>query len=109
MVGETLYVREIEGGVRELAAPDAPDTYWGLAEFIAAEEMERYRGHWWSPDASKLAATHVDEREVQVWYISDPTDPARRAPGRSATRRPARTTPSSRCGCSTSRAASASR
>ena len=37
---------------------------------------ERYRGHWWSPDASKLAAAHVDEREVQVWYISDPTDPA---------------------------------
>jgi dipeptidyl-peptidase 4 len=76
VVDGTLYVREIEGGVRELASPDAPDTYWGLAEFIAAEEMERYRGHWWSPDATKLAATQVDEREVQVWFISDPTDPA---------------------------------
>ena len=76
VVDGTLYVREIEGGVRELASPDAPDTYWGLAEFIAAEEMERYRGHWWSPDASKLAATHVDEREVLTWFISDPTDPA---------------------------------
>ena len=38
--------------------------------------MERYRGHWWSPDASKLAATHVDERDVLTWFISDPTDPA---------------------------------
>jgi dipeptidyl-peptidase-4 len=76
VVEGTLHVREIEGGVRELASPDATDTYWGLAEFVAAEEMRRFRGHWWSPDGSSLAATHVDERDVQVWQISDPTDPA---------------------------------
>ena len=76
VVGGTLHVREIEGGVRELASPDAPDTYWGLAEFVAAEEMDRNRGHWWSPDGSKLAAAHVDEREVSIRYLSDPTDPA---------------------------------
>ena len=29
--------------------PD-PDVSWGLAEFVAAEEMERQRGYWWSPD-----------------------------------------------------------
>ena len=23
---------------------------WGAAEFIAAEEMGRYRGYWWAPD-----------------------------------------------------------
>src|SRR6266498_478676 len=44
VVDGTLHVREIEGGVRELASPDAPDTYWGLAEFVAAEEMDRNRG-----------------------------------------------------------------
>jgi dipeptidyl-peptidase 4 len=71
-----LHLREIEGGVRELASPDAPDTYWGLPEFVAAEEMDRNRGHWWSPDGSKLAAAHVDEREVSIRYLSDPTDPA---------------------------------
>jgi len=76
VVGGTLHVREIEGGVRELASPDAPDTYWGLAEFVAAEEMDRNRAHWWSPDGSKLAAAHVDEREVSIRYLSDPTDPA---------------------------------
>ena len=76
VVEGTLHVREIEGGVRELASPDAPDTYWGLAEFVAAEEMDRNRGHWWSPDGSKLAAAHVDEREVSIRYLSDPTDPA---------------------------------
>ena len=76
VVDGTLHVREIGGGVRVLASPDAPDTYWGLAEFVAAEEMDRNRAHWWSPDGSKLAATHVDEREVSIRYLSDPTDPA---------------------------------
>ena len=76
VVDGALYVRDIEGGVRELASPDAPDTSWGLAEFVAAEEMHRFRGHWWSPDGSKLAAAHVDERDVLVWHIGDPTDPA---------------------------------
>ena len=76
VVGGTLHVREVEGGVRELASPDAPDTFWGLAEFVAAEEMDRNRGHWWSPDGSKLAAAHVDERKVSIRYLSDPTDPA---------------------------------
>ncbi|MCI0635047.1 MAG: prolyl oligopeptidase family serine peptidase [Actinobacteria bacterium] len=76
VVAGDLHVREIEGGERTLAAADEPDTFWGLAEFAAAEEMERRRGHWWSPDGTKLAATHVDERDVRTWYIGDPTDPA---------------------------------
>ncbi|HKI30041.1 MAG TPA: DPP IV N-terminal domain-containing protein, partial [Actinomycetota bacterium] len=76
VVEGALHVREIEGGVRELASPDAPDISWGLAEFVAAEEMGRDRGHWWSPDGSKLAAAHVDERDVSIRYLSDPTDPA---------------------------------
>ena len=49
VVGGDLHVREIEGGERTLAAADEPDAFWGLAEFVAAEEMERRRGHWWSP------------------------------------------------------------
>lgn len=76
VVEGSLWVREIEGGARTLASPEAPDTFWGLPEFVAAEEMHRFRGHWWSPDGSKLAVTHVDERDVHVWYIADPTDPA---------------------------------
>ena len=76
VVAGALHVRDREGGDRVLAADEEPDTSWGLAEFIAAEEMDRHRGHWWSPDGSKLAAAHVDEREVRVWHIVDPTDPA---------------------------------
>ncbi|HEU4427027.1 MAG TPA: DPP IV N-terminal domain-containing protein, partial [Pilimelia sp.] len=30
---------------------------WGLAEFIAAEEFDRHRGYWWSPDGRSILAT----------------------------------------------------
>jgi dipeptidyl-peptidase-4 len=76
VVEGALHVRDVEGGVRTLATPEDSDTSWGLPEFVAAEEMHRFRGHWWSPDGSTLAATHVDERDVLVWHIADPTDPA---------------------------------
>jgi dipeptidyl-peptidase-4 len=76
VVDGTLHVREIAGGDRVLASEDDPDVSWGLAEFVAAEEMQRRRGHWWSPDGTALAAARVDERPVPVWHIADPTDPA---------------------------------
>src|SRR5579859_4587381 len=50
---------------------------FGLAEFIAAEEMGRTRGYWWSPDGSALLAARVDETPVQRWHIADPANPER--------------------------------
>jgi dipeptidyl-peptidase-4 len=70
-----LYLREIVSDARLLANDEDPDVSWGLAEFAAAEEMFRRRGHWWSPDGRKLVAARVDERPVRTWYIADPTDP----------------------------------
>ncbi|MEY3019819.1 MAG: hypothetical protein RLZZ272_803 [Actinomycetota bacterium] len=49
---------------------------WGRAEFVAAEEMGRGRGLWWSPDAARLVIARVDEREVARWHLADPTDPS---------------------------------
>ena len=67
----------------ELAGPalfDEPDTVgWGSAEFVAAEEMSRYRGFWWSPDSRHVAACRVDEAPVPVWHIADPAHPERPA------------------------------
>ena len=59
-----------------LARDDDPDVRWGLAEFNAAEEMERRRGYWWSPDGERIAAARVDERPVRIWWIASPIDPA---------------------------------
>ena len=67
----------------ELAGPvlfDEPDTVgWGSAEFVAAEEMSRYRGFWWSPDSRHVAVCRVDEAPVPVWHIADPAHPERPA------------------------------
>jgi dipeptidyl-peptidase-4 len=66
-----------------LAGPtlfDEPDTVgWGSAEFVAAEEMSRYRGFWWSPDSRHVAVCRVDEAPVPVWHIADPAHPERPA------------------------------
>ena len=50
---------------------------FGLAEFIAAEEMNRHRGYWWSPDGSALLVARVDETPVARWHIADPANPER--------------------------------
>ncbi len=65
---------------RVLADPaGASGVTFGLAEFIAAEEMSRTRGYWWAPDGSAVIAARVDETPVQRWYIADPTNPDRPA------------------------------
>ncbi len=51
------------------------DATVGLADFAAAEELQRFRGHWWSPTGEHLLVEVVDERAVPVWHIADPTHP----------------------------------
>ncbi|MEV0262722.1 prolyl oligopeptidase family serine peptidase [Streptomyces sp. NPDC050617] len=63
-------------GDRALAAPEGSEV-WGLAEFIAAEEMDRYRGFWWSPGSDALLAARVDDSPVRRWWIADPANPDR--------------------------------
>ncbi|WP_027947004.1 S9 family peptidase [Amycolatopsis taiwanensis] len=63
------------GADRALVEEDGEDLAWGLAEFIAAEEMGRARGYWWSPDGSCLLAERTDRGGVPRWTIADPADP----------------------------------
>ncbi|WP_406272992.1 prolyl oligopeptidase family serine peptidase [Streptomyces sp. NBC_00191] len=60
---------------RALAEPEDEHTTYGLAEFIAAEEMDRSRGFWWAPESDRLLVARVDERDVRRWWISDPAHP----------------------------------
>jgi dipeptidyl-peptidase 4 len=62
---------------RALAEPGQADVRWGVAEFIAAEEMQRHRGYWWSPDGSAVLAARVDDSPVQRWFLADPAEPTR--------------------------------
>ena len=77
--GRTLRIAELDGSSWELAGDEHPDISWGSADFIAAEEMGRYRGYWWSPDGAAIAATRADIGPVQRWYISDPANPDQQA------------------------------
>ncbi|MFM8870541.1 MAG: prolyl oligopeptidase family serine peptidase, partial [Actinomycetota bacterium] len=52
-----------------------PDVTWGMAEFIAAEEMGRQRGYWFSPAGTYIAVCRVDSRSVLQWHIADPSRP----------------------------------
>ncbi|WP_433253878.1 prolyl oligopeptidase family serine peptidase [Streptosporangium sp. CA-135522] len=72
-----LYVHE-NGGNR-LVAGESHVT-WGVAEFAAAEELGRHRGHWWAPDGSALLATRVDETRVPRHPPADPAQPATATP-----------------------------
>ena len=76
--GGALRVVETTGkSDRAVAEPDGESVTWGLAEFIAAEEMSRSRGFWWAPDSSALLVARVDESPVQRWWISEPAHPDR--------------------------------
>ncbi|MCD2464623.1 prolyl oligopeptidase family serine peptidase [Streptomyces sp. MBT42] len=62
---------------RELAVPEEAHVTYGLAEFIASEEMTRDRGFWWSPGSDRLLVARADDRAVRRWWIADPAHPDR--------------------------------
>ena len=62
---------------RLLAGETDDNVSWGVVDFVAAEELNRYRGHWWSPDSTHVLAERVDVAPVNVWTIADPAHPER--------------------------------
>jgi len=79
--GGSLRVIGADGtGDRAIAEPDGPNAEnvgYGAADFNAAEEFDRFRGYWWSPDGTSLLATRVDESPVRLQFIADPANPTR--------------------------------
>ncbi|MGQ3052088.1 MAG: alpha/beta fold hydrolase [Roseateles sp.] len=66
--GGNLFVMPLAGGAqpRQLTTDGSDIVSWGLADFIAAEELGRQRGYWWSRDGKALLALRVDESGVAV-------------------------------------------
>ena len=62
---QNLVVIDLTTGTETAITTAGRDTVsYGMAEFIAQEEMNRDTGYWWSPDDSRLAYTRVDESGV---------------------------------------------
>ncbi|WP_246450602.1 S9 family peptidase [Sphingomonas rhizophila] len=67
VLNNELNVLDLGTGKSAQITKGASDTVsWGLAEFIAQEELGRTKGHWWSPDDSRIAVARVDESGVEL-------------------------------------------
>ena len=64
-----------DGSATESAsAPAAAGVTYGLAEYIAQEEMQRAEGFWWSPDCGAIAFCAVDDSGVARFRIPHLSD-----------------------------------
>jgi dipeptidyl-peptidase-4 len=64
---QNLYVVGADGQSERRLTEDGGGTVtWGVAEFVAQEEMDRHTGHWWSPGDRYLAVARVDEAPVRI-------------------------------------------
>lgn len=67
-----LYLVTLRSGTEIRVTQDGSDTVSnGTADFIAAEEMHRFTGHWWSADESCVAFQRTDSAPVQLTYRHD--------------------------------------
>jgi dipeptidyl-peptidase-4 len=64
---QTLYALELASGRLLQVSPQGEGAVsYGMAEFVAQEEMSRLTGYWWSPDEARIAYTRIDETPVPI-------------------------------------------
>ncbi|MBK6661305.1 MAG: DPP IV N-terminal domain-containing protein [Thermoflexaceae bacterium] len=65
-----VWVADVPGGnPRQLTAGASETVTNGVAEFIAAEELDRDRGFWWSPDGTRIAFVQADSSHIPEYPI----------------------------------------
>jgi dipeptidyl-peptidase-4 len=78
---DDVHVAAIDGRgkPRALTHGGKEDRPHGLADFAASEELERYRGFWWSPDSQSILYEDSDASALEHFTIADPGHPDRPA------------------------------
>jgi dipeptidyl-peptidase-4 len=62
---QNLYIVDLENSVeRAITREGGGPISFGMAEFIAQEEMDRDTGYWWAPDERRIVLARVDESPV---------------------------------------------
>ena len=78
VLGNDVYVSDLRSGKRLAVTQGGTDAVsYGLAEFVAQEELLRMHGFWWAPDGQSLLIERADARSVEVWRVPDPMNPDR--------------------------------
>lgn len=68
----TLFAIDLTTGEETQLSPAGEGAIsYGVAEFVAQEEMSRYTGYWWSPDDAYVVYTKVDESDVTIFNRID--------------------------------------
>ncbi len=74
--GRDLFVMDLRTRKeRRLLHSQNPFVSYGLAEFVAQEELHRFSGFFFSPDSQSIAFTEVDNRPVETLYLADALRP----------------------------------
>jgi dipeptidyl-peptidase-4 len=64
---QNLHLIDLASGEeRALTTEGGGAVSYGMAEFVAQEEMYRFTGYWWAEDDSRVAITRVDESGVEL-------------------------------------------
>jgi dipeptidyl-peptidase 4 len=62
---QNLYIIDLANGTERAVTHEGGGLVsFGMAEFIAQEEMDRDTGYWWSPDERRIVVARVDEAPV---------------------------------------------
>lgn len=65
--GQNLFaLRLADSRLLQLTTEGGGTRSFGMAEFVAQEEMDRLTGYWWAPDEHAIALFHFDEAAVPV-------------------------------------------
>lgn len=63
---QNLWLIEPDGSLRALTEDGGDTVSYGLPDFIAAEEMHRFDGYFFSPGGTRIAVLKVDESPIGI-------------------------------------------
>lgn len=79
--GDLYLIDVARGRQRRLTRSATEHLKNGLAEFVAQEEMGRYRGYWWAPDGASLLYQETNTEEVETLFAGNPIAPEQEPEG----------------------------
>ncbi len=71
--GEVYFINLKTNKTKKLTNTAGKNTYNGMAEYVVAEELDRFDGLWWSPNSEELYYTFVDENKMEKIALTSHT------------------------------------